>query len=282
MLTGLRTCVFSLLLCFSAARKHFGDLYIDTQAGADAASGITSITGFLFLDHSATDPITDLSPLNDLETLGGYLQITHQGALLSALGVFPSLVRADSGIYITNNPVLASLTGFASLETTGDNIDIWYNPVLAYLDVFPMLRVVGWSLEFGGNPMLLDLPHLESLETIRSSLFILDNVNLQRIEGFDRLEYIDWSFSVIGQSRLESMCALTGFLERTGGYTGGGTFIVRYNGPTFPEDMSVAEVGALEVCAYWGDENTPCRRPDDCDGGDCRQGKCKRAHKAKI
>jgi hypothetical protein len=143
------------MLAFSTAvaQTYTGNLTLGSQADVDVFN-YSEVTGSLTI--SGTD-IVDLGPLSNLTSVGTYLSISDNTALVVVDG-FGNLTDVGWGIYVYYNTNLVSFSGFDQLLQTGDNIDFWYNDSLLDVSGFSSLHTVGWSLEFGGNPLLTSIP----------------------------------------------------------------------------------------------------------------------------
>ncbi|NNM29086.1 MAG: hypothetical protein HKO57_06160, partial [Akkermansiaceae bacterium] len=228
-----------LVVSSAGAVTFTGNVSLGTQAEVDAASVYTEITGSLTI--TGTD-IDDLGPLAGLTSVGGYISIRSNPALVSALDVFPALTTVGGGIYVYYNANLETFSGFDALLQTGDNIDFWYNDSLVTVSGFSVLHTAGWSLEFGDNPVLTALPQFEALETISSSLFILDNPSLAGITGFNALQHVDWSFQIVGNASLQDLCGFYNYFSAHNPYSGDGSFDIKDNHPSLPNPTTIQDV----------------------------------------
>src|SRR5690606_35231691 len=110
-----------------------GSIIFTTQADIDDFAtnhpNCTEISGGLYI--SGND-ITDLSPLSNLTSIGGYI-----------------------GIY--NNSNLDNLDGLSNLTSVGGYLDISYNSSLTNLDGLSNLTSVGADLVINSNYSLTDI-----------------------------------------------------------------------------------------------------------------------------
>ena len=229
------SCLLTFPVAF--AQTYTGNLSLESQTAVDSFS-YTEVTGSLTI--SGAD-IVDLSPLSALVSIGKYLSISDNSALVVVDG-FENLTSVGWGIQVWNNSNLVSFSGFEALVLTGDNIDFWYNDSLVDVSGFSALQTAGWSLEFGGNPLLTDIPDFDSLQTIESSLFILDNPSLTAITGFGSLSYVDWSFQVIGNSSLNNLSGFFNNFSDNNPYSGSGSFDIETNHSDLPNPTTIQDV----------------------------------------
>jgi hypothetical protein len=226
-----------LTVTTAVAQIHTGNLTLTSQAEVNAFD-YSEVTGTLSI--SGAD-IVDLSPLSPLTSVGKYISISNNTALVVAEG-FENVTDVGWGISVYNNTNMVSFSGFDALEQTGDNIDFWYNDSLVSVSGFGSLHTAGWSLEFGGNPVLTSIPDFESLQLISSSLFILDNAALTRISSFKSLQYVDYSFDIVGNASLASLCGFHDYLSANESYTGGGSFNISDNHPSLPSPATRQDI----------------------------------------
>jgi hypothetical protein len=74
--------------------------------------------------------IADLSPLSDLTSVGGWLQITDSTALTNLDGL-SALNHVDEHLVIWNNIALSNIDGLSALISVGGGISVLVNPILA-------------------------------------------------------------------------------------------------------------------------------------------------------
>lgn len=238
--------ISALIPAFTVATPFEGNLILSSQDDVDNAAIYTSVTGSLVV--SGAD-ITDLTPLSSLESVGTYISLRDNPALVMVGNGFDALTEVGGGIYFYDNNNLVTVSGFDALLWTGDNIDFWFNDNLDSVSGFASLQTAGWSLEFGGNPRLRNIPEFISLQTINSSLFILDNPNLAEITGFRALQYVDWSFQIQGNTSLDNLCGFFDYFSSNNPYTGNGAFDIVNNGPALPDPTTEQDVIDAGHCA---------------------------------
>jgi len=179
----------------------------------------------LNLRGSITDPITDLSALNNIDTLESTLSIKEQSALNSLVGL-DNLMSCGNFI-IEDNAVLENLNGLESLQSIGtlqikncpelsntlglQNLRVSYgrfeienNATLSEIGSFPLLDTIQFNLIIESNPVLTEIVGFNSLKTVDRSVFsIKNNSSLIKVEGFNALEYVDEDFTIAGPSLQE-------------------------------------------------------------------------------
>jgi hypothetical protein len=125
-----------------------GDVWVWTQADADALDGVIEITGNLTIRPlGGVDHPTDLSPLASLTTIG-------------------------RGLVISDNPNLASLSGMDAIQTVGGDLEIANNDALTVLDGLGALISVGEGVVVEGNDLLTSLTGPSALATVGGTVSV--------------------------------------------------------------------------------------------------------------
>ncbi|SDG66846.1 Por secretion system C-terminal sorting domain-containing protein [Dyadobacter soli] len=175
-------CVLNALI-FSALQAqtcNFTDLRLNSQSAVNSfSSSCKTINGDITI--SGTD-ITDLSPLQNIETISGKLTIQ-------------------------NNPALSSLSGLKNL-TTAQHLLIYTNNLLNDLSGLERLKFVGGSTHIRYNAGLADLKGLDSL-TNASTFYITNNDSLTSLAGLGRLETVSDILAISANKSLVTLNGLT-------------------------------------------------------------------------
>ena len=216
-----------------------GSITLNTQADVNrirtTLGRATAITGDLFIlpdpDTGFSD-ITDLSPLNVLTEIGGYMYLQRNRILESIVG-FDSLTNIGGSILIEENPLLRKIHAFSALRKIGDSYLISNNanlevitglPVLdtilgdflilrsasarghTFLDTlgdYSSLRHIGGNFRLGFNsfdPVFFG--DFSMLETIGGRFQIYSNTRLRDTPQFPRLRSIDKSVLISNNDSL--------------------------------------------------------------------------------
>src|SRR5690606_10808477 len=125
---------------------------------SDLYPNCTEVSGNLTIQGA-----NNLTPLSNLTSVGGYLNIY-------------------------NNLSLTSLNGLSNLTSVGGNLDIYDNPNLTNLDGLSNLTSVGGYLSIGSNPNLTNLDGLSNLTSVGGDLGIYDNLSLTDISGLQNID----------------------------------------------------------------------------------------------
>lgn len=132
-----------------------------TDADIASFNIVSHLNGSIVLQDNAL--ITELKGLNGLESIQG--DFVLRGTGLKQISGLKALKRVEGKIAVSNNKNLLSLEGFSSLEYLGSGLTLTSNPALTIIHGFSSLK----RIEQG-------------------NLEILDNLSLQYISGFEKLE----------------------------------------------------------------------------------------------
>src|SRR5690554_1610794 len=131
------------------------------------------------LPYGVTD-ITDLSPLQQIRHINGYLNVV-------------------------NNPHLKSLSGLNQLERTEGYLNVFNNDQLKNIDALQSLTHIGGSLWILHNDQLTSVGGLQNLTGINGSLDISSNPSLRTFDGLGRVNPIptlDYTLAKINAIRI--------------------------------------------------------------------------------
>ncbi len=167
-----------------------GDLIFNSQEEIDAFSGCINVTGDVIIDDDGSgSAITDLSPLDVLETITGDL-------------------------ILVNNPSLGSFDNFNSLISVND-VRITNNDAVVQIEGFQGLTNFNW-LHINKNDALVDILAFNNL-TILKDFSLIENHALKNINGFSSLQSMDvGGFLVFQSNGLENVLGLSALIEVKG------------------------------------------------------------------
>ena len=150
-----------------------------TQAEVDALAGCIEVTGSLSIVDSGSDPITDLSALSDITSVGGHLAILGCDALTNVDGL-GGLSAVGLNFLLLNCTALENVDGVCGVASVGGIVLISNNDALTNLDGLSGLTSVDGSLivagcedldEFCGLYPLLDGDGLAGGYVVAANLF---------------------------------------------------------------------------------------------------------------
>jgi hypothetical protein len=166
----------------------------------NAFSGITEITGNLSIDNSA---LTNLTGLEALTSVGGYLRIKSNYALTSLNGL-SNLTSIGGDLSIRYSYALTSLNGLSNLTSIGGDLDIWDNDDLTSLTALQNITSVG-GLRIYGNDALTNLTGLQNITSLGGYLYIVNNDALTSLNGLSNLTSVSGSLYIQSNDVLTSL-----------------------------------------------------------------------------
>src|SRR5690606_29817153 len=140
----------------------------------------TEISGDLYISGST---ITDLSPLSNLTSVGGYLRISTNSSLTDLDGL-SNLTSVGGYLQIGSNSNLTNLDGLSNLTSVGGYLQIYNNSNLTNLNGLSNLTSVGADLVISYNYSLTDISGLQNIDpasilsTNDLGLYIVGNTSL--------------------------------------------------------------------------------------------------------
>jgi len=161
---------------------------------------LTSIGGYLRI--YSNDALTSLTGLDNLTSIGGYLSIYNNTALTSLIGL-EGLTSVGGMFFIGENFALTSLTGLDYLTSIGDNLTISNSNALTNLTGLDNMTFIGGYLKISDNDALTSLTGLDNLTSIGDFLYIDGNDALTNLAGLDNVT------SIAGYLRIEDNGTLT-------------------------------------------------------------------------
>jgi hypothetical protein len=160
-----RPLLFLIVLIASSGRllaqTYVGNVEFTSQSALNSwESQWKTVTGNIYITSLASDVITNLSPLQNITSVGGaviiaenhsltslnglgglqtagMLEISFNGAL-SNLGALSALTTVTGAVNIVGNESLTSLTGLATGLTIGGDLTVRNNPILSVCNVTPI------------------------------------------------------------------------------------------------------------------------------------------------
>src|SRR5690606_37323692 len=185
-----------------------GDVILNSQTEVDAFAtnypNCTEISGSLQISGS---DITDLSPLSNLTSVGGYLQINDNSNLTNLDGL-SNLTSVGGNLYISANSSLTNLYGLNNLTSVGVNLYIVSNSNLTSLDGLSNLTSVGGHLTINNNSSLTNLDGLNNLTSVGGHLTINSNSSLTNLDGLSNLTSVGGYLYIQSNSSLTDISGL--------------------------------------------------------------------------
>jgi len=171
-------------------------------------TSLLAITGDLLIQSGAfSDAIVDLSPLSNLEEIGGDLKIVGN-VLLEDISQLSGLTRIGGNLNIQGNTKLLYIEGFEGLTSIDGDMIFNDNPISTYVNGFINLQVVGGDITIAINPALLFINGLRKLESLGGDLNIWQQPKLTAVNAFTELDQIGNDLSIEFNPQLSSLVGL--------------------------------------------------------------------------
>ena len=204
---------FALQAMFIQAQTYTppgGGVTLTTQAEvfdlSVALGADTIFDGNITINEASgtTDPITNLSSLSSLTSIGGYLRIEGNAAL-ETIGNFSALTSIGGIFDIRDNVKLQSLGDFSALGSIGGVFDIRDNDALETIGNFSKLTEINSNFFIYRNDNLQSLGDFSALGSIGGVFDIRDNDTLETIGNFSKLTEINSNFLIYRNDNLQSL-----------------------------------------------------------------------------
>lgn len=218
-----------------------GDVVLDSQMAVDAFGinnqGCNYISGNLTISGIG---ITNLSPLNNITSVGGNLIIRNTRLYnLTGLGVVNSIggelmfesntylqdvtalssLNSVGGFSIYQNPLLGSITAFASITNVSGTVSISENNSLASLQGLHNITNVGEYLMVVDNNLLTNLDALSNVVSVGKALYVSGNPSLTNINGLSAITTVGDGISISNNGALQNLNGLNQVVNFAGELT---------------------------------------------------------------
>jgi hypothetical protein len=187
-----------------------GNLTLTSQAQVDTFA-YAHVTGSL---HVRGPEVVSLEPLDQLERVDGFLELSQLGGLTSVNG-FSNLKTVSGGLNIQRNANIVSISGFHALDSLG-GLTIWSNGSLERIDAFSTLRGTTAGVTIELNDALERIEGFDALQTVGRTLRIAENAELTSIDGFMSLIDFAVGMEVVGNPELRSVDGFESLREPSG------------------------------------------------------------------
>ncbi|WP_417854057.1 hypothetical protein [Xanthomarina gelatinilytica] len=211
-----------------------GNVTLATQQEIDdfGANNYSEITGNLLIggDYANLTDITNLSSLNSITSVGGYLAIIWNPNLLNLNGL-NSITYVGSNFDLTSNDSLNNTDGLSSIAFVGGMVSLGYCNSLTNIDGLSSLQTIQSHLNIRQSD-LINLDGLSSLQYIGGDLSIgynqhVDgNHSLTNLNGLNALTNVGGDLRITYSTHLTNLCGITNLI--TNGVVSG-SYIVYLN-----------------------------------------------------
>lgn len=152
--------------------------------------------------------ITNLNGLNNLVSIGEYLEIKYNNNLNNLDGL-NNLISVGGYISIEHNHALTSISALSSIDTINGSLSIVFNDLLTSLSGWQNLKHINGYFSVINNDALTNLEGLNNLVSVCGILQISENNNLYNLEGLNNLTSLGGPISISSNSSLTSISALS-------------------------------------------------------------------------
>ena len=220
-----------LAICTPAYSQCVG-AYFSNQSQIDTflqSTGCTELSGDLSISNGPSDPITDLSPLAGLTSVGalliyntsitdlsglesitsieGPVRIANNANLVSLNGI--QNAQGITSIFLEDNDVLEDISAFGnltSLSSTNQDHGLIVRNCMALQSLQGLHNItdVGSYTWIEHNHALTDLMGLKSLATVGNTMWINDNDLLTDMSGLESLTQV-WRLGIVEHENLTSL-----------------------------------------------------------------------------
>lgn len=174
---------------------------------------ITSVGGYLTVEF--TIGLETLDGLDNLTSVGGYLQM-YANDNLADITALSNLTTVGGLLEVRLNPSLTSLEGLGSVSSTGGNLIVRLNDGLTDLQGLEGLVDVGGAVTVEGNPALQSMNGLAP-QSVGAAFWVKDNPQLTDLSAASGLTSIGGALNLQDNAALASLQELAG-LTALGGY----------------------------------------------------------------
>ena len=179
-LNGVDTNIGTISTCGDSGGIYNGDVTLSSQSEVNdfGALNFNVINGDILIgDYFTSSDISNLAPLNSLESVSGNLTVVNSPNLTSLNGL--SNITSVSQLRISDNASLTSIASLSNLSTIGSLLSIGYNSALTNLDGLENLTNPG-NVRISQNNALTSISGLQSLTEVYR-LNISSNAQLSSI-----------------------------------------------------------------------------------------------------
>ena len=213
----LLSLLFSQIVFFSIGQTYVGNITLKTQAQVNSFGdfGFSRIEGNLhigdtsYFDTGIPSDITDLTPLETIDSISLSLEIFGNGNLQSLNGL-DSIRYIGNELIIRSNNQLQSLHGFENIDSIYNRLLITACGSLVNLEGLDSIVYVE-KLIISHNHSLTSFDGLYNLNTIGDYLSLRGNNNIESLNGLDQITSL--VFFSIFQTKIKTLSGLDNLTE---------------------------------------------------------------------
>ncbi len=209
---------------------YSGNLIFNSQADLDSfPSNYINVTGNLYIQNS---DITDLSPLNNIQSVGSDIVISGNSNLTTLNGLNNLLTIGDDLTISTNanlnsisglnnltsisgflniqfNSNLTTITGFDQLNSVHDYFKLYYNEKLNSISGFNSLSYFGGDVDIYRCNLISSFAMFSNVTSIGGSFSLENNNVITSLDGFGNLQTVGDYLSLENLVRVTDFDALS-------------------------------------------------------------------------
>lgn len=197
---------------------YIGDVTLTTQNEVDVfgSKGYTYILGNLTIDDATGTSITRLNSLEDIDSVGGIIQVLRCRNLTSLDDI--ASIESMNGIALSYLNALTNLTGFNNLQELESGVTIVACPFLETINAFNQLRTSG-SIIFNACQNLNQINGFSNLAEVNGYITFNNLYALTEISNFTALDKLQHLYFKQNENlsliRFNDLDTITGTLEVT-------------------------------------------------------------------
>lgn len=212
---------------------------LQTQVAVDSFD-CAEVTGRVLIGgFGSGSDISDLSPLSELVSIGGNLDIWDNASLgslagldnlsflggnlhigsnetLTSLGALEGIEAVGGWVIIEQNDALLSVVGLENISAVEGAVGIFGNDQLVSLGALSGLTSLGGSLYIERNPALLSTGGFEGLTSVGGGLYIDSNEAIESLDGLDHVTSVGYDLWIIQNPALQSLEGMGGLVSIEG------------------------------------------------------------------
>lgn len=178
------------------------DAFVNDHPGCTHIEGSVTISG-------STDPITDLTQLSQITSIGGDLVIQYCLDLETLVGL-DNITSVGGDLIIENNMLLSDLSALENVTSVGGDLELLLNGDLTSLTGLGSVAAIGGRLSIRSCNGLTDLQGLEGLASIGNGLTVESNNGLVSLNGLGPVNALGGALWLKENPLLADLSAVSG------------------------------------------------------------------------
>ncbi|OUS31097.1 hypothetical protein A9Q99_04605 [Gammaproteobacteria bacterium 45_16_T64] len=155
--------------------------------------------------------ITDISALENINHVGGNLNVFHNERLTS-FDKLNNLLSVDGNLMVYKNNQITDLEGFNNLTVLGGDLYFQSNQNLESIDALKGLQRLEGAAVFAWNEKLTDLAGLENVSSVGGRLSVTGSSSLESLGALSNIEFVGGNLEIRNNDLLTSLSGLESLL----------------------------------------------------------------------